>query len=65
MFVRIYGIKHIFPVPPYEIASLDDVKSFKMKIVYAEILIETPVLEQMFNKKIMNYENSPLRNQKV
>ncbi len=53
------------PLKPYKYVDMNDAKSFSLKIISGQCSIEPSVRENLFNKNVLNYEGSPLKDLKM
>lgn len=50
------------PVKPYKYVDMNNENSFGIKIISAQCSLEHSVRENLFNKRVLNYEGAPLKN---
>ncbi|MBN2161184.1 MAG: hypothetical protein JW807_17485 [Spirochaetes bacterium] len=58
-------IGSVAPKVPGSIVNFDDINSFKIDIAYGTIFVEIPVLDAIYNTRVLNYERSRIRNMKT
>jgi len=50
---------------PYRTINFDNINSFWLEIHYGTILLETEIMDLIYNTRVFNYDGCPLRNQKT